>query len=257
MKGKWNEWRDLSLGFHIVAARVPGGDQEDIMSRFRKAFDYQEDPWDHDAKLARIEVISDISTRSLDVQLYEQRDFDPGIDPLVSNHGNPVFPLRAGQPFFYEPDLIKSWSTAGTSGSGTVEVSNPTDQIMNQKWIVTRGDWVLPDISWEGPHGARVPGVSKLTGRDDSARAIIMPTIGALQGGGVVELDPMADLMVRDAHDTNLLGQMPTPGIFFEYAIPPGTPPTPLPVSVTNAPTGGAMVQLVQPRRWSEPIGGQ
>lgn len=80
MKGMWNDWRDLALGFHVSADRVAGGDQEDIDSRFRQAFDYRVDQWDHDAKLACIEVITENSTRFLDVQLYEQPDFDPGID---------------------------------------------------------------------------------------------------------------------------------------------------------------------------------
>lgn len=256
-KGRWFEWRDLSLGFHVAEQFVEDGDQEDIMSRFRQAFDYREDDWDPDARLAMIEVSTDTSTRFLDVQLYEEPDFDPGIDPLVTGYGNPILPLRAGQPFWYEQPHITHWSTDSTSGSGTVLVSNPTDQVMYQKWIITRGKWTLPDLSWTGPRRGRVPGPSKLTGRDDSERTILMPEITALHGGGVVDLDPM-ELMVRDAHGTNLLGQMPIPGMFFEYPIPPWTTtPIPLPVTVTDAPASGAMVQLVQPRLWSEAIGGQ
>ena len=125
------------------------------------------------------------------------------------------------------------------------------------KWILTRGDWMIPDVSWEGPPRARRRGVSKLTGRDDRDRMIPMAPIGALQGGAVIELDPNADLMVRDAHGTNLLGQMPVPGMYFEYEIPPHTQETLLPISVTNAPAGGAMAQLVQPRLYPEPIGGR
>lgn len=254
MKGRWNDVRDLSLGFHVAAT---SGDQEDAISRFRQAFDYREDDWDHDARLAKIEVSTENSTRFLDVQLYEQPDFNPGVDPLAVGYGNPILPLRAAQPFWYEAeDIISSWSTGSTSGSGTVTFSNPTDTVMYQKWILTRGTWTLPDRSWSGPRRNRVPGISKLTGLDHSARTILMPAIGAIQGGGVVDLDPMT-LMVRDAHDTNLLGQMPVPGMYFLYPIPPWTQEQTLPVSVTSAPAGGAMVQLVQPRRWSEPFGGQ
>ncbi len=255
MKGRLNDWRDLFLKFHIVSGRaVSGVDQETLMGQFREAFDYREDDWDHDAKLARIQVISEKSDRSLDVQLYEHPDFNPNIDPVYRGHADPKLPLRAGQPMWYEPDVVTTWSTTSTSGSGEIIVSNPTDQVMYQKWILTRGSWTLPDKSWAGPKRHRVPGISKLNGRDDSNRTILMPTITAVHGGAVVDLDPMK-LMVRDAHDTNLLGQMPVPGRYFEYAIPPYTPETPLPVSVTGAPAGGAMVQLVQPRLWSEPIG--
>ncbi|OXM19351.1 hypothetical protein [Rhodococcus qingshengii] len=256
MKGMWNDWRDLALGFHVSADRVAGGDQEDIDSRFRQAFDYRVDQWDHDAKLACIEVITENSTRFLDVQLYEQPDFDPGIDPLVVEYSNPIIPLRAGQPHYYEDDYVTKWSTGSSSGSGEIEVWNPTDQPMRHKWIGTRGDWILPDVSWEGPPGKRRPGVSKLSGRNDANRSIVMPSIGALEGGFTVDLDPMK-LMVRDAANTNLLGRMPVPGRFFEYVIPPKTQKQTLRVSVTNAPAGGAMIQLVQPRRWSRPIGMQ
>ena len=256
MKGLWWEPRDISLGFHIAESAVSGGDQEDIMSRFRRAFDYRPDPWDHDARLARIEWVTDRGARSLDVALYEAPDFNPGIDPLVLGYGNPVLPLRAGQPFWYEPDVITSWSTSAASGSGVISGSNPTDVPMRHKWILTRGQWTLPDLSWEGPPGARVRGVSKATGRDESSRGILMPPLGTLEGGATVDLDPM-ELMVRDAHRTNLLGRMPVPGRFFEYVLPSHLQGVELPVSVTGAPAGGAMVQLVAPRLWLTARGGQ
>lgn len=256
MKGLWYDPRDLLFGFHIVSRRVPNGDQEELISRFRQAFDWREDQWDHDAKLAQVEVIAPSgSQRFLDVQLYEKQDFDPGVDPLSIDHANPIFPLRAGMPFYYEQPKI-STLTFASDGVGEIEVENPTDQPMLQKWIVTRGDWVLPDVSWEGPPYQRRPGVSKMTGRDDRARKILLPSITSLEGGATVDLDAM-NLMIRDAAGTNLLGRMPVPGRFFEYCIPPKTQRQTLPVSVSNVPAGGAMVQLVQPRWWSEPIGGQ
>lgn len=256
MKARWWDVRDLSLGFHVAADMVPGASQEEVQSQFRQAFDFREDDWDHDAKLTRIQVITETSDRSLDVQLHEEPDFDPGIDPLVLGYGNPILPLRAAQPFWYEPNLITAWSTASASGSGTIIVSNPCDTMMYHKWILTRGSWTIRDASWAGPRRHRFLGVSKLTGRDDSARDILMPPIGTVQGGATIDLDPMK-LMVRDAHNTNLLGQMPVPGRYFEYAIPPYTQPVPLPISVTGAPAGGAMAQLVQPRLWFEAFGGQ
>jgi hypothetical protein len=73
-----------------------------------------------------------------------------------------------------------------------------------------------------------------------------------LNGGAVVDLDGN-ELMFRDANDTNILGQLA--GQFFNFPIPPYTPPTDLPVSYTGAPGGGAMVRLVQPRMWSRPWG--
>lgn len=257
MKGRWFDWRDLKLGFHIVAARVPGASQEDIMSRFVQAFSFEEDEWDHDATLAKIEVTTNRSTRFLDVQMHDETPFNPGIDPLRRSYANMEFPLRAGQPLYYEdPDVVTIFSTSSTSATGTIRVSNPTDTLLYQQFIGTRGQWTLPDVSWAGKKYHRVPGVSKLTGYDHSSRSILMPVIGTIQGGFVVDLDPQ-QIMVRDAHDTNLLGQMPVPGMYFMYPIPPWTPETDLPVSVTGAPAGGAMLQCIQKRRWQWPIGGQ
>lgn len=256
MKGLWYDPRDLLLGFHISAQRVRGGDQEDIMSRFRQALDWREDQWDHDAALAKIEVIAPSgSQRWLDIQLYEMDDFNPDIDPLVTQHANRVFPLRAGMPFYYEEPEITAVEFT-TDGVKYIEVENPTDQPMLQKWNGTRGNWSLPDFSWEGPPYNRRPGVSKMTGRDDSNRMIPLPAIGTLEGGVTVDLDAQ-ELMIRDAGNTNLLGRMPVPGRFFEYCIPPKTQRQLLPVSVTNVPAGGARMELIQPRWWSEPIGGQ
>lgn len=256
MKGRWFDPRDLDLGFHLVADRVPGGDQETLMSQFWQAFDFREDDYDWDAVLPRIQVISKKSDRFLEVQLRENLDFNPSTDPLMRRHANPSLPLRAGMPFWQTEPEISPWSTGSTSGSGNVYVSNPSPLPMYQKWIVTRGTWTLPDRSWEGPRNARVLGVSKRTGMDHSARNILMPVIGPVQGGATVDLDPN-ELPVRDAHGTNLIGQMPVPGMYFEYEIPPHTQRTALPVSVTAAPSGGAMAQLVMPRWWPLPIGGQ
>lgn len=256
MKALWYDPRDLLLGFHLSSRRASGVDQEELISRFRQAFDWREDQWDHDAQLARIEIIAPSgSTRLLKLQRYDKDDFDPGIDPLVVDHANILMPLRAGMPFYYEdPEITTLEFTA--DGAGEIEVENPTDQPMLHKWIVTRGDWTLPDVSWEGPAHNRRPGVSKATGRDDRNRMILLPSITALEGGATVDLDAMS-LMIRDAAGTNLLGRMPVPGRFFEYCIPPHTQRQTLPVSVANVPAGGAMVQLVQPRWWSDPIGGQ
>lgn len=250
MKRRKRLVRDVSLGFHISDDRT-SAKWGAIESAFRQCFDYREDDWDPDSTLARIDYTSEQSgLRMLDVQLWEQPDFNPDVDPNVQGYSNPIIPLRAGQPFWYEEPKTSTWSTTGSSGSGFVEVYNPTDVPMAIKWVGTRGNWVLPDFSWTGRKGHRVPGTDKLRGRDDSARKIIMPPIGTTQGGFTVDLDPK-QLMVRDAHDTNLLGQMPVPGRYFQYVIPPYTPRTQLPVSVSSAPAGGAMIKLVMPQLWT------
>lgn len=257
LRGMWRDVRDISLGFHVTDRAGP---IDVALARFRKAFSYRKDRWDPNAVLPRIEVTSDLSgSRSLDVQLYEAPDFDPGTDPLVTGYGNPILPLRAGQPNYYAPDVITSFTAGTASASGTVTVSNPTPLPMYHKFVVTRCQATLPDKSWTGPPNARVPGVDNLSGRNDSARTILLPLLTALHGGATVDVEHLtADrLMIRDASDQNMLGQMPVPGMYFTYEIPSWTQAQTLPVSYTNAPAGGAMIQCIQPRRWPEPFGGE
>lgn len=257
-KGHWYDARDMEIGFHLVPERILNGDQADLMSRFWRAVGYREDDYDWNSVLPRFEVISPAGeSRWLDVQKREHNDFNPGVDPLIRRHANPILNLRAGQPFFYQDPDVSTWTTGSTSGSGTLTVWNPTPMPMFHKIILTRGEWTVGDRSIEGPEYHRFFGRSKRTGRDDSERDILIAPITEVQGGATIDLDP-DELMVRDAHGTNLLGQMPVPGMFFEYEIPPYTQPLEIPVSVTNAPVGvGAMAQLVMPRLWPEPIGGQ
>lgn len=258
-QGMWYDVRDISLGFHVL--QRPGlPPVEKILSDFRNAFVYRVDRWDHDAVMPCIEVESDLSgQRFLDVVLHQQPDFNPGVDPIVRGHGNPILPLRAGQPFWYSADRVTSFTSTSAAASGTVAVSNPTPLPMFHKWVVTRCQATLPDISWAGPPNNRVPGVDKLSGRDDSNRSILLPLINDTHGGATVDLEHLnADkLMIRDASDQNMLGQMPVPGMYFSYEIPPWTQEQTLPVSYANAPTGGAMIQLIQPRRWIAPVGGE
>ena len=67
----------------------------------------------------------------------------------------------------------------------------------------------------------------------------------------VIDLD-MTELMARSANDTNILARFG--GKFFKYPVPPYTQRQTLPV-YCEPPVGGAMIQLVQPRRWPRPWG--
>lgn len=262
LNGEWVDVRDISLGFQVV----DDVQVDVVISKFRKAFTSRKDIWDPDAKLARIAYTTEMSgTRSIDVQLYEAADFDPGMDVLLLGRGNPIFPLRSGQPMWYWDDVISAWSTTSTSGSGFVGgtttgaegplPSNPTDQPMPMRWVLTRGQWTLPDFSWRGPAYARVPGVDVQSGLDHTTRTILCPLITSTDVGAVVTTDTSTEIMIRSANGTNLLGRMPVPGKYFTHWMPPYTPPTALPVSVTSAPSGGAMVQLVQQRYSQWPWG--
>lgn len=239
---KWLH-RDLELGFHIVDTATS---MEANESPFMRIWEYEEDFWDQSWAPPRIEVETDLSgTRKLDVLKYEQPELDTPVDPQQEQHVNVILKLRAADPFWYEDNAIVTFSNTGGSASGTVTVSNPTDQSMFHKWILTVATWTLPDQSWVGAPGSRILGGAH---RD---RTIIVPVTSG-NGGAVVDLDRQ-NLMFRDPNNTNLLAQLS--GKFFNYEVPPYTPPTLFGLSYTNAPSGGAAAQLVQPRRWSRPWG--
>jgi hypothetical protein len=241
---KW-EHRDITLGFHI---RDTTTEYELNESAFRQIFDYELDPWEDPPTVTTIEVETILSgVRKLDVLMYEAPTFDPDLDPLMQEYGNYIFKLRAGQPFWYQDDLVTSFTDTVAASSGYVTAQNPTDRKAFQKWILTRGTWTLPDFQWVGGRGARAPGGAN--GNRYVSNIIVSDT----NGGAVVDLDGM-ELMFRDANDTNILAQLA--GQFFLYPIPPYTPPTAtLGVAYSAAPAGGAMVQLVVPQRWNRPWG--
>ncbi|WP_443667609.1 hypothetical protein [Gordonia rubripertincta] len=246
--------RELSLGFHVTGKRHGApAEWAEIDSDFRSAFTYDDDEveWDQDWQPARIDWLTDQSgVRSLDVVLREMPEFKPDVNPLINEYGNPILPLAADQPFWYQPDATREFTTTATSATGWIEMpGNPTDIPAFQRWVLTRGEWTLPDVSWRGRRGHRAPG------GEYGGRMIELKPITTTQGGLVIDLDP-EELMVRDAHDTNAIGYMlKKPSQFFMHVIPPYTPPCWLPISVKNAPAGGAMARLSVPRLWSKPWG--
>lgn len=233
--------RDMMLGFHIkdTASLWEFNDSE-----FRRMFDYELDRWALVDVPTTIEFETELSgTRKLDVLLWDTPDFNPKVDPAQNQHSNLILPLRAGQPLWYSDDYISTFTSSGTSGSGTVTVQNLTDQEAHHKWVLTPAVWSLPDREWVGDRGARTT---------SGSRTVSGITVTTENGGAVVDRD-LNELMFRDANNTNILAQLA--GKFFEYSIPPYTPAQTLPVSYSGAPGGGASAQLRVPQRWSRPCG--
>lgn len=210
--------RDMMLGFHIkdTASLWEFNDSE-----FRRMFDYELDRWALVDVPTTIEFETELSgTRKLDVLLWDTPDFNPKVDPAQNQHSNLILPLRAGQPLWYSDDYISTFTSSGTSGSGTVTVQNLTDQEAHHKWVLTPAVWSLPDREWVGDRGARTT---------SGSRTVSGITVTTENGGAVVDRD-LNELMFRDANNTNILAQLA--GKFFEYSIPltPRRKPCPSPI---------------------------
>lgn len=241
--------RDLTLGFYL-SDDLAQGEAGQIESDFRSAFTTRLDEWDPNPRLPRIEVAHGVQQRTsgprwLDVHLRAAPAMKMERDPYSQRVYDIVYELRAVSNLYdSEPDM-DAFETAGSSGSGFVTVSNPTDMPMRHTWILTPGDWVLPDPSWSGGPGERVPGGS-MAGRT-------VPISVTVADGGARVTRERRTLHASTLNGTNLLGRMQ--GMWVRHDIPPYTPPTQLPISVTNAPAGGARAELRMPRRWSRPLG--
>lgn len=246
---KWLH-RDMTLGFHICDTRERSF--EDNESDFRSMFAYEEDEWDDDPEPTTLHVDTVKSgERKLDLLMYDTPEFEPDVDPIGQQYGNLFLKVRAGQPNWYQDPELKVFQSGATNAEGFIEVANPTDRPMKIKWILTRATWTVPDVSWKGPKGRRRPGGVYRT------RSISLRPITDVQGGIVISLDTSRELMVRDHNYTNALPALLPTGQFFMHVVPPYTQRQLLPISYTDAPAGGAMATLVQPRLWTLPWGGE
>jgi len=248
--------RDMTLGYHVGPTR--NRPAEDNESDFRGVFAYEVDEWDDDPEPTTLHIDTDRSgERRLDLLMYDTPVFEPETDPIKGQHFNLILKVRAGQPDWYEldpetgADYTTVFSSGADNGEGFIEVENPTDRTIKQKWILTRATWRVPDVSWRGGKYRRRPG--GVYGN----RVLELKPITAVQGGIVISLDTQRDLMIRDHNFTNAWPALMPGGQWFMHEIPPWTPKTLLPISYIDAPAGGAMAQLVTRRRWSTPWGGE
>lgn len=223
---------------------------EENLSYVINAVGFELDPYDDDAKYARIAVTTEISgTRFVDIVQFEEPDYDPEHDDLDRQFGHELaLNLRVGDADWYGETEVSAHEFTD-NGSAELWVSNPCPRPMLHWWRVTEGKWLIPDFSWRGKRGARRPG------GEDETRYV---TVEVEEVDGVTEINP-ADrsvLMVENEHETNILGRQTSRG-FFIHEIPPYTQPQPLTVFVENCPDSGARVELHQPRRWTAPFGGE
>ena len=239
--------RDLMLGFamsdEMNRSLAPG----EIESQFRREFSARPDPWNPAFTHTVVEVDSELSgPRRLEVQLRDAPDMEMKQDPFSRQVFRVAYELRAGQPLWSSPKSVSSWEKAGSgSGAGFVTVSNPADTPMRHTWILTPGVWTLPDPSWLGAPGARVPA-------GEHAARTVMVEVKTADGGARITRE-RRKLHAAALTGANLLPRMG--GNWVRFDIPPWTPPTDLPISVSGAPSSGARAELHQPRMWTRPVG--
>lgn len=222
---------------------------EENLSYVINAVGFELDPWDEDAKYAKLAVTTELSgTRYVDMVQFEEPDFDPQHDPLGKRFGEVTLNVRVGDADWYGDTIVSKYEFTD-NGSAELWIENPCPRPMLHFWRVTEGKWLIPDFSWVGKRGNRRPG------GEDETRYV---TTVVEDVDGVTEIHP-ADrsvLMIENEHETNILGRQGPLG-FYLYEIPPYTQRQPLTVYLEDCPAGGARVELHQPRRWTTPWGGE
>jgi hypothetical protein len=238
--GKRNLQRDLVFGIWITDDNGESWESND--SEWRKAWSY-----DRDAKLW---ITTETSRRYLKVKLAEQPQVQMEHDPRLIGSQKVVMTCVANDPWWYEPDVTATWiaptdTQGGSTVTGTVSVSNPTDVPIWLKWVIQApGKPTLPDFSFGDDRYERAT--------IDAARQVVMPT---LQAGEHILVDTDEEAIngqVNSSTDTAVYMRMN--GVTFCYPVPPYTPATALPVAMSKAPAGVG-IQVRQPRPWSRPWG--
>jgi hypothetical protein len=228
------------LVFTVNLFQLPGMSWQTVDSAWRKAWAY-----DRDSQLV---VTTESGTRTLNLRMTQQPGMTTIHDPHLKQWATVQMTCSAGVPWWIEDDTTSSWicpvdTRSGAIAYGTVPVENPTDQDMYLRWVCSApAQWTLPDFSWGNDYYGRAA--------HDAARTVTLPRTSAGQDL-TVDTDPMAEMIVS-ADGAAIWALMD--GVSFEYQVPPYTPSTQLPVSVTFAPAGAAVL-CVQPRNWSRPWG--
>lgn len=217
----------------VFSVNIEGDDPDhwhEIDSAWRMA-------WDYDREGQLVATTAD-GPRTLGLRLLEDPKAWGEKDPHLTGESTVVMTTAAAQPHYLGDTVTSSWVLpSGTAGSGTVTVSNPGDVSIWLQWVCSApGTWTLPDFSWQDD--------------DQATRTVKMPALG---GGEHLTVDtyPEEELLIS-ATRSLVWGRFRGNGLLFP--VPPHTPPTALPVSVTGA-TPGAVVTVRQPRWYSRAWG--
>lgn len=272
--------RDVVFGVEILNDK---GAERSWMSRdseWRKGWAY-----DRDCKLY---VTTNSGTRYLKLRLGEQPDVSLQTDPnnLTLNRVGMV--CIAGDPFWYENDVVYSATTKKDtrfdptffppfgiadalipSETLTITVDpsdgrgglNPTDQYIFPKWTVPGAQDSIPNFPWPFPPGIPIPWekapvtiwtLPDYSFEDEALANRRLRLPGLIKGENcVVDTDPRVEQVSSESR-SQVWARMN--GVRFRHPIPSYTEKKTFEITVSGT-APGEMVTLRLPRPWSRPWG--
>ena len=218
----------------VLAIGVRGKDREEWQATDSRFIASMGSPDDE----VTLEARSSSGTRSLTLRLMASPELAGDYEEHRNGVSQYVMQFRAGWPRWVGEADTSVWTSAASTGSGFVTVTNPTDTWMYPQWVCSApGRWVVPDFSW---------------GDDDQAsRLITTPTLSTGQDLTIDTYPANEPYVARDG--SNIAGRFG--GVMFLHPVPPHTPPTKLPVRL-EAGKAGSAIMLRMPRNYRRPWGG-
>lgn len=199
----------------------------------------------HDAVLR---VYSDMSGyRDLKIRLDRKPSDQMLMDPGVTTHMIWSITAVACDPWWYGEEIESTFIKAAGNGVGTITLQNPADQECWVQYasaeITATQTWTLPDALGVYPTGHQLAGQQ------------VTHTLPALGVGKsfLVDTHPLEEtLQVMD--DSQEWAKMRSED--FLFSLPPGTPPTQVPIKVVNG-NAAAQVTAFMTQRYDRPWGGE
>lgn len=202
-----------------------------------------------------LRIYSEISRpRELTVRLDRKPKDVMQYDPSAQNLMIWDITLVACDPYWYSEILTSTWTNTGHTGSGFLTYANPGDvecwvQIASAQFDVgTTQTWTLPDGIAVYPPGTRNALGASIAGQPMTV------TLPPLAAGNEFLVDTYPNARMLSVRTGNQAWALMN-GVFFVNSIPPNTPPTQVPVSVSGG-DGNSSVTAYMTIRWDRPYGG-
>ena len=221
-EGQRHPARDIQWAIHLFG--VDGYDLEDVYGRWSRAWSTSK------TGTIRYTTPSGV-TRTIAVQLVEMINTEPDRDPRLTGYVKLALDIRAPRPWYQSEPARDAWRFDGINFVGHVTVSNPTDRPSALRWsLKSPARFILPDYSW-------------VEGDEHENRMVRMPfqKLGQDVAIDTQEGEPTAVCPGYPNYWALLGGQD------FLYTVPPGTPPTTIPIYVDPLPT----IPFNLPIEWS------